>query len=285
MHMKKRAIIMLAATTMLLSSCVVSKKKYEIAEAGRYAALYSRDSLADLLGQSRDSYAALDSRCQALLTDTALLKGSIRNYQSLLATNKDENAKLNTDLAKKIGELQEREQTIEELRRVIEGQNQKVKNLLANVKDALLGFSSDDLTVREEGGKVYVAMSDKLLFESGKAVVNAQGKEALGKLADVLNRQTDIDVYIEGHTDSIPIKTAVFRDNWDLSVVRATSVVRILTEDYGVHPLQIQPCGRGEYKPVDTNTTPEGRARNRRTEIIMAPRLDKLFQMLESNNL
>ena len=283
--MKKRAIIMLAATTMLLSSCVVSKKKYEIAEAGRYAALYSRDSLADLLGQSRDSYAALDSRCQALLTDTALLKGSIRNYQSLLATNKDENAKLNTDLAKKIGELQEREQTIEELRRVIEGQNQKVKNLLANVKDALLGFSSDDLTVREEGGKVYVAMSDKLLFESGKAVVNAQGKEALGKLADVLNRQTDIDVYIEGHTDSIPIKTAVFRDNWDLSVVRATSVVRILTEDYGVHPLQIQPCGRGEYKPVDTNTTPEGRARNRRTEIIMAPRLDKLFQMLESNNL
>ena len=123
-------------------------------------------------------------------------------------------------------------------------------------------------------------MSDKLLFESGKAVVNELGKNALGKLAEVLNRQTDIDVYIEGHTDSIPIRTAVYQDNWDLSVIRATSVVRILTQTYGVSPMQIQPCGRGEYKPIDDNTTPEGRARNRRTEIIMAPKLDKLFDML-----
>ena len=272
--MKNKVIIMSAAAVMLLSSCVVSRKKYEIAEAGRYAALYSCDSLADLLGQSRDL-------CGALCTDTALLKGSIRNYQTLLANNQNENQKLNTNLAKKISELQEREKTIAEMQRMIDEQNKKVKALLGNVKDALLGFSSDELTVREEGGKVYVAMSDKLLFESGKAVVNAQGKEALGKLAGVLNRQTDIDVYIEGHTDSIPIRTAVFQDNWDLSVIRATSVVRILTETYGVNPLQIQPCGRGEFKPIDENTSPEGRARNRRTEIIMAPRLDKLFQMLQ----
>lgn len=272
--MKNKVIIMSAAAVMLLSSCVVSRKKYEIAEAGRYAALYSRDSLADLLGQSRDL-------CSALCTDTTLLKGSIRNYQALLANNQNENQKLNTNLAKKISELQEREKTIAEMQRMIDEQNKKVKALLGNVKDALLGFSSDELTVREEGGKVYVAMSDKLLFESGKAVVNAQGKEALGKLAGVLNRQTDIDVYIEGHTDSIPIRTAVFQDNWDLSVIRATSVVRILTETYGVNPLQIQPCGRGEFKPIDENTSPEGRARNRRTEIIMAPRLDKLFRMLQ----
>ena len=158
-----------------------------------------------------------------------------------------------------------------------------MKDLLGSVKDALLGFSSDELTVREEDGKVYVAMSDKLLFESGKAVVNEQGREALGKLAGVLNKQTDIDVYIEGHTDNVPIHTAVFQDNWDLSVIRATSVVRILTETYGVNPLQIQPCGRGEFKPVDVNTTPEGKARNRRTEIIMAPRLDKLFKMLKES--
>ena len=128
-----------------------------------------------------------------------------------------------------------------------------------------------------------MAMSDKLLFESGKAIVNEQGKNALGKLAQVLNRQTDIDVYIEGHTDNVPIKTAIYKDNWDLSVIRATSVVRILTETYGVQPLQIQPCGRGEFKPVDTNETSEGKARNRRTEIIMAPKLDKLFEMLQNN--
>lgn len=288
--MKTKMLFMVGAAAVLLSSCVVSKKKYEIAEAGRYAALYSRDSLADLLGQSRtsidnlrdlleqsrNSYEALDKVRGALERDTAQLKGSIRNYQQLLATGKNENQKLNAN-------LKDREKTIAELQRMIDQQNSKVKELLNSVKDALLGFSSDELTVREQDGKVYVAMSDKLLFESGKAVVNAQGKEALGKLAQVLNKQTDIDVYIEGHTDNVPIKTAVFQDNWDLSVIRATSVVRILTETYGVNPLQIQPCGRGEFKPVDVNTTPEGKARNRRTEIIMAPRLDKLFKMLEES--
>lgn len=276
--MNKKSLLMLVAVGVLLSSCVVSKKKYEIAESGRIAALFSRDSLADLLGISRNDYAALSELRSALETDTAMLKGSIRNYQSLLASGQNENQKLNANLL-------EREKTIAELQKMITQQNQKVKSLLSSVKDALLGFSSDELTVREEGGKVYVAMSDKLLFESGKAVVNKQGKEALGKLAEVLNRQTDIDVYIEGHTDNVPIKTAVFQDNWDLSVIRATSVVRILTETYGVNPLQIQPCGRGEFKPVDVNTSAEGKARNRRTEIIMAPRLDKLFKMLEESGL
>ena len=127
-------------------------------------------------------------------------------------------------------------------------------------------------------------MSDKLLFESGKAIVNKQGQDALGKLAEVLNKQTEIEVMIEGHTDNVPIKTAVYQDNWDLSVIRATSVVRILTETYGVNPLQIQPCGRGEYKPAADNESAEGKSKNRRTEIIMAPKLDKLFQMLENNN-
>lgn len=274
---------MLTVAAMLLSSCVVSKKKYEIAEAGRLAALYSRDSLADLLSMTRTDYAILDELKNSLEADTALLKNSIRNYQQLLATGQDENQKLNANLAKKISELQDREKTIAELQKMIDQQKKKVKDLLNSVKDALLGFSSDELTVREEDGKVYVAMSDKLLFESGKAIVNQQGREALGKLAQVLNKQTDIDVYIEGHTDNVPIKTAVFQDNWDLSVIRATSVVRILTETYNVNPLQIQPCGRGEFKPVDVNTTSEGRARNRRTEIIMAPRLDKLFKMLEES--
>lgn len=274
--MRKIAILSIVLGCVLLSSCVVSKKKYEIAEAGRWAALYSRDSLADLLGQSRDNYAELDKRCANLLKDTTLLKGSIRNYQSLLASNQNENKKLTASLS-------DREKTIVELQNVINEQNQKVKNLLNSVQDALKGFSSDELTVRQEGGKVYVAMSDKLLFESGKAIVNKQGQEALGKLAEVLNKQTEIEVMIEGHTDNVPIKTAVYQDNWDLSVIRATSVVRILTETYGVNPLQIQPCGRGEYKPVADNESAEGKSKNRRTEIIMAPKLDKLFKMLENN--
>lgn len=245
-------------------------------EAARWATIYSRDSLAELLNGSR-------IQNESYQNDIELLRGSIKNYQTLLTSNQNENQKLSSSLAEKMNELTEREKTIAQLQSMIDEQNRKVQALLNNVKDALLGFSSDELTVREEGGKVYVAMSDKLLFESGKAVVNEQGKNALGKLAQVLNRQTDIDVYIEGHTDNVPIKTAIYKDNWDLSVIRATSVVRILTEIYGVQPLQIQPCGRGEFKPIDTNETSEGKARNRRTEIIMAPKLDKLFEMLQNN--
>ena len=283
MTMKKLTFVALALATTLLSSCVVGRKKFEQSENARWRAYYSRDSLAALLDDSRAQYAALDQRCGMLMNDTALLKKSIRNYQTMLANNQTENKKLNSSLAEKIKELQEREQTIAQLQGMIEAQQQKVKDLLASVKDALLGFSSEDLTVTEKDGKVYVSLSDKLLFESGKAIVNQQGKVALGKLAEVLNKQTEIDVYIEGHTDNVPIHTAVFQDNWDLSVIRATSVVRILTETYSVNPLQIQPCGRGEFKPVDTNESAEGRAHNRRTEIIMALRLDKLLQLLQAN--
>lgn len=283
MTMKKLTFVALALATTLLSSCVVGRKKFEQSENARWRAYYSRDSLAALLDDSRAQYAALDQRCSMLMNDTALLKKSIRNYQTMLANNQTENKKLNSSLAEKIKELQEREQTIAQLQGMIEAQQQKVKDLLASVKDALLGFSSEDLTVTEKDGKVYVSLSDKLLFESGKAIVNQQGKVALGKLAEVLNKQTEIDVYIEGHTDNVPIHTAVFQDNWDLSVIRATSVVRILTETYSVNPLQIQPCGRGEFKPIDSNETAEGRAHNRRTEIIMAPKLDKLLQLLQSN--
>ena len=153
--------------------------------------------------------------------------------------------------------------------------------MLSSVKDALMGFSSDELSVTQKNGKVYVAMSDKLLFKSGSAKVDDRGKEALEKLAEVLKKQSEIDVFIEGHTDNKPIKTSQFKDNWDLSVIRATSVVRILTEDYGVNPLQIVPSGRGEFMPVDDNSTDEGRSKNRRTEIIMAPQLDKLLQILQ----
>lgn len=280
--MKALKLSIFALAALLLSSCIVSKQKYDIAEAGRLAALYSRDSLADMLGAARADYAALSRERDNLRNDTTQLRKGLRNYQSMLNANKNENENLTAQLNQRMRELDEREKTIQQLQGVITEQNERVRSLLDNVSSALKGFSSDELTVREEGGKVYVAMSDKLLFESGKAVVNEQGKQALGKLAEVLNRQTDIDVFIEGHTDSVPINTAVFKDNWDLSVIRATSVVRILTDDYQVNPLQIQPCGRGEFKPVDTNTTPNGRARNRRTEIIIAPRLDKLYELISA---
>ena len=275
--MKK--ITLLTFLTILLCTSCVTKKKFMLAEL---AATASKDSLQGLLTDCRNTGNQMSVQIKNLMRDTTKMGNSIRQYQSMLNVNMTEQEKLNALLNQKKNELNERECTINELQQMINAQNEKVRKLLSSVKDALLGFSSDELTVREKDGKVYVAMSDKLLFQSGSARLDKRGEEALGKLAEVLNKQTDIDVFIEGHTDNKPINTVQFKDNWDLSVIRATSVVRILIKNYNVNPLQIQPSGRGEYMPVDDNETAEGRSKNRRTEIIMAPKLDKLFQMLQS---
>ena len=275
--MKK--ITLFTFLTILLCTSCVTKKKFMLAEL---AATASKDSLQGLLTDCRNTGNQMSVQIKNLMRDTTKMENSIRQYQSMLNVNMTEQEKLNALLNQKKNELNERERTINELQQMINAQNEKVRKLLSSVKDALLGFSSDELTVREKDGKVYVAMSDKLLFQSGSARLDKRGEEALGKLAEVLNKQTDIDVFIEGHTDNKPINTVQFKDNWDLSVIRATSVVRILIKNYNVNPLQIQPSGRGEYMPVDDNETAEGRSKNRRTEIIMAPKLDKLFQMLQS---
>ena len=275
-----KRIIFALCLLIAVTSCV-SKKKYVVAENGRLAALSRERVLNRNLGQQKDEIAKLKQQITDLMSDTTRLGQAIRDYRKSLYSNLSEQEKLNMLLKEKMEKLAEREATINKLQAEVDAQNARPQSLLNSVKDALLGFSSDELTVTEKNGKIYVAMSDKLLFESGSAQVNKQGKEALGKLAEVLKKQHDIDVFIEGHTDNKPIKTVQFKDNWDLSVVRATSVVRILTKDYGVNPLQILPCGRGEFMPVDNNESVEGRAHNRRTEIIMAPKLDKLMDILK----
>lgn len=275
-----KRIIFALCLLIAVTSCV-SKKKYVVAENGRLAALSRERVLNRNLGQQKDEIAKLKQQITDLMSDTTRLGQAIRDYRKSLYSNLSEQEKLNMLLKEKMEKLAEREATINKLQAEVDAQNARLQSLLNSVKDALLGFSSDELTVTEKNGKIYVAMSDKLLFESGSAQVNKQGKEALGKLAEVLKKQHDIDVFIEGHTDNKPIKTVQFKDNWDLSVVRATSVVRILTKDYGVNPLQILPCGRGEFMPVDNNESVEERAHNRRTEIIMAPKLDKLMDILK----
>ena len=275
-----KRIIFALCLLIAVTSCV-SKKKYMVAENGRLAALSRERVLNRNLGQQKDEIAKLKQQITDLMSDTTRLGQAIRDYRKSLYSNLSEQEKLNMLLKEKMEKLAEREATINKLQAEVDAQNARLQSLLNSVKDALLGFSSDELTVTEKNGKIYVAMSDKLLFESGSAQVNKQGKEALGKLAEVLKKQHDIDVFIEGHTDNKPIKTVQFKDNWDLSVVRATSVVRILTKDYGVNPLQILLCGRGEFMPVDNNESVEGRAHNRRTEIIMAPKLDKLMDILK----
>lgn len=176
--------------------------------------------------------------------------------------------------------LTEREKALAEMQLIIAKQDSITRRLNSILRNALLGFNSDELSVEIKNGKVYVSMSDILLFKSGSSAVEEKGKEALKLLAEVLDKNTDIDILVEGHTDNVPIKTAIYKDNWDLSVARATSIVRILSVDYKIAPTRMTASGKGEYFPRADNEIAAGRAKNRRTEIILSPKLDELMQLL-----
>lgn len=217
--------------------------------------------------------------------------GSLKeNFDKLQREKMKETENLNKMLQQKSKELDqkekliaEREKSLKDMQSIVSRQDSLSRRLKETLRNALLGFKADELSVETKNGKVYVSMSDKLLFKSGSAAVENKGKEALRALAEVLVKNPDIDVLVEGHTDNVPIKTSIFKDNWDLSVIRATSIVRILTSEYSVKPTQVSAAGRGEYFPKASNDTPEGRAQNRRTEIILSPKLDEIMNLLGNN--
>jgi chemotaxis protein MotB len=154
--------------------------------------------------------------------------------------------------------------------------------LVMNLKRSLEDVNDEDVTVEVKKGVVYISLSDKMLFRSGSSVINTRAEEVLGKIARVLKDHKDLDILVEGHTDTVPIKTACLEDNWDLSVKRATSVVRVLQVKHNVNPARMTAGGRSEYIPKADNSTERGRSINRRTEIIILPKLDQFFQLLEA---
>ena len=154
--------------------------------------------------------------------------------------------------------------------------------LVMNIKRSLSNIDDDDVQVEVKGGVVYVSISDKLLFRSGSSKITSEASEVLNKLALVINDHSDLNILVEGHTDDVPISNSCMDDNWDLSVKRATSVVRMLVEDYYVDPTRMTAAGRSEYIPKEDNGTSAGRSANRRTEIIITPKLDQFFQLLEA---
>lgn len=210
--------------------------------------------------------------------------GGLENDVNRLTGQMDEAGKNAAQLARMANmtqqQLEEEQKRLVQMRQLMDQQRQAIENLRKKMTDALVNFKSDELSVFTKNGKVYVSLQESLLFPSGSAVVNPKGKEALGTLAQVLNINPDISVLIEGHTDSIPMR-GKYEDNWALSTARSTAIVRILTDTYKVEPTRVTASGRSKYEPLDTNETPEGRARNRRTEIILAPKLDELMRLLE----
>ncbi|MCX6186869.1 MAG: OmpA family protein [Bacteroidetes bacterium] len=220
----------------------------------------------------------LDRKHKGLQVDYSEMNA---RYTDLLKSSLNKTEQLNMALKQKGDELAQREKRLAELEAYIRRQDSITNALNEVVKRALLSFNSDELTVEMKNGKVYVSLSDKLLFKSGSADVEDKGKEVIKKVADILNKNSDVDVLIEGHTDNKPIKTDKFADNWDLSTARASNIVRLLSDENNVNAKRLTAAGRGEYMPKLSNETPEGRAKNRRTEIILSPKLDELYKMID----
>ncbi|RTQ50323.1 cell envelope biogenesis protein OmpA [Hymenobacter gummosus] len=193
--------------------------------------------------------------------------------------------KSRTEIDKLSADVKSREQRLAELEKALAEKDAAVNALKTKVSNALLAFKSSELQVKVKDGKVYVSLSEQLLFKSGSTKVDPKGQEALTKLAGVLKEQRDVNVVVEGHTDNVPILrgTAGMQDNWDLSALRATEIARLLTNG-GVQPERVTASGRSQYVPVAQNDSAPNKALNRRTEIILTPKLDELFQILGTNS-
>jgi chemotaxis protein MotB len=232
-----------------------------------------------------------DSLCLALSEEKATTASLMANKAELerrlgQQENINENQKdaFGRELGEKSREIQDKERMLREMQAIISRQDEMTRRLNETLRNALLGFASDEITTEIRDGKVYVSLSDKLLFKSGSAAVEAKGVDALAKVAEVLNSNPDIQILVEGHTDNVPIKTAQYKDNWDLSVARATSITRLMNEKYKVSATRLTASGRGEFYPRASNDTPEGKAQNRRTEIILSPKLDEIMNLLNGSS-
>ena len=221
--------------------------------------------------------------------ETKLLLEQLEEAQSKLLTKEDELNKLSQDLQKKERELNkaqkdldERSARVSELEKIIHQKDSLVTAIKNKVQKALTGLEGDGLTIEQRNGKIYISLEEDLLFASGKYIVNQNGVSALNKLSAALVSQQDLEILVEGHTDNVKGSgKGVIKDNWDLSVMRATSVVKILLDNKGLNPLQLTAAGRGEHNPIATNESVEGRKMNRRIEMIISPNLDDLYDILE----
>ena len=231
----------------------------------------------ELLRNFADVNTSNQSTINDLLGDRDKYKDELTQKEKMLALQQD-------SLLKARAELELKEQRIKEMQNILAQKDAEVKALKDKVTNALKGFEGSGLNVYEKDGKVYVSMDDKLLFASGSWEINEQGLKAIKQLAQVLENEKDISVLIEGHTDNVPYRgSGQVKDNWDLSVMRATSVVKALLANGNIEPVRLSASGRSEYLPLDENNTPEARAKNRRTEIILTPNLDQLFQLIQGN--
>jgi chemotaxis protein MotB len=289
--MNIRQILIPAVSAFVLFSCV-SQKKYKQSQAN-YTALQTKydKTQADLQSSLNECNTAkndLASQKSALESENAGLKNQVdalkqNNTQALkqLQDMSVISASQAESIKKSLDNIGAKDSYIQTLQQQMARKDSLNMVLVMNLKGAIGNLDDKDINIKVDKGVVYIDISDKLLFKSGKYEVTDKAMTVLGKVAAVLQNQPDIEFMVEGHTDNVPYKNGMLLDNWDLSVKRATAVVRILQNKYGLDPAKMAAAGRSEYKPVADNGTPEGKAANRRTRIVILPQLDQFFKLLE----
>ena len=258
---------------------------------------------------SQKKYTAMQDRAVNCENELNTSKNQINLLEAGLANEKNRSKSLeqqmeyfkstNTDLLARLSDLsvvsKSGAESIKKSLEALNEQNKYIKDLTSNMqrkdsinlvlvmnlKRSLDNFDDEDINIEVKKGVVYVSISDKMLFRSGSYNISNRAEEVIGKIAQIINDHKELDILVEGHTDNVPISTDCMTDNWDLSVKRATSIVRLMQTKFGVQPLRMTAGGRSEYLPKTTNATTEGRAINRRTEIIILPKLDQFFELLE----
>jgi len=286
-NMRIKHIALVGALPVMLFSCVSSKK---------FKSLQSKyDSLNNAYGNLQNDLKNCNSKTASLTQDKSNCDAQVAALQKQLAFLKENNtqalkqledmsvisASQAQSIRQSLQNIGAKDAYIESLQNALAHKDSLNMALVNNLKGAIGDLNDKDINVKVDKGVVYVDISDKLLFASGKYEVTKRAQEVLGKVAQVLKAQPDIEFMVEGHTDNVPFRRGLLLDNWDLSVKRATAVVRILQHKYGLEPAKMAAAGRGEYMPVAGNDTAEGRQLNRRTRIVILPQLDQFFKLLE----
>ena len=275
----KKSFLLILVISIVLSSCV-SKKKYTELE-GNFNSKNQElvDTKADLMKcriENESKVTSLEQQVKDLRSDKEKTLEYVDNLTVLSKSASDNIKETLTQMGKKDEYIQHIQKAMNKKDSINLALGFQLKKVL---KD---GFNDEDIEVSVEKTVVYINIADKLLFKSGSATISNEAKRVLGKVAEVIAAQPSLEVMVEGYTDNKPISTAGIQDNWDLSVKRSTSVIRVLQDDFKIAPDRLVAAGRSEYKPLATNETVEGRAKNRRTRIVLMPKLDQFFKLLEN---
>jgi len=275
----KKILILAAIIPFLLTSCV-SRKKFAMLEAKEKATQDLLNTATVKLNSCLDEKEKLNTDNTSLATQLDYLK---KTNSDLMIMSKDMailSAKGSENLEKSLESLKEKDLKITRLQDALTKKDSVTLALVTSLKREV-GIDDPDININVEKGVVMISIADNLLFKSGSFEVNAKAKSVLAKVAKVINGKPDFECMVEGHTDNVPFKNAVLVDNWDLSVKRSTAIVRVLQNDLGVNPKQLIPAGRSSYVPLVANNTPANKAKNRRTRIIIMPKIDQFYDMLE----